>query len=335
MRASAAEIAEDVMRAAQLAASLEVSGWPKPGNVHRTRDFLDTRFEHYLAGSIAMGPAVREAALQGVRVAIGEIEASEIGVGRHVKRSVSDVRRWHGGGNTHLGVSLLFIPLAAAAGLTFASRGKVEPGPLRGSVRRVMESTQPQDAVDAYDAIVEASSAALGRLGDSEAPDLFDGDARVKILERGVSLYEAMRVASRWDNVAREWATGMEASFEVGYPTFRRVFDETRDVNIATVHAFLTILARHPDTFIARKVGAREAADVREAVRIGLGKSREVSGRAEEVLGLGGLLTEEGRRALFELDEDLRGPGHELNPGTTADLTASSLLVAVLCEFRP
>ena len=32
---------------AQLAAALEVSGWPKPGNVHRTADFTDTRFEHY------------------------------------------------------------------------------------------------------------------------------------------------------------------------------------------------------------------------------------------------------------------------------------------------
>jgi len=55
------------MRAAQLAACLEVSGTPKPGNVHRAFDFPDTRFEHFLAGGVALGPATREVAGGGVR----------------------------------------------------------------------------------------------------------------------------------------------------------------------------------------------------------------------------------------------------------------------------
>ncbi|GAI37651.1 unnamed protein product, partial [marine sediment metagenome] len=36
---------EDIARAAQLASALEVSGYPKPGNVHRTADLKGMTFE--------------------------------------------------------------------------------------------------------------------------------------------------------------------------------------------------------------------------------------------------------------------------------------------------
>jgi len=68
------------------------------------------------------------------------------------------------------------------------------------------------------------------------------------------------------------------------------------------------------------------------AVELGMSVAREVSRRAGEALRLGGLTTEEGRRAVLELDKNLRGRG--INPGTTADLTASSLLVAILAGLR-
>ncbi|MEM1607345.1 MAG: triphosphoribosyl-dephospho-CoA synthase, partial [Candidatus Bathyarchaeia archaeon] len=65
------EITEYIRQRAELAAALEVSGWPKPGNVHRTRDHADARFEHFLAGSIALGPSTAAAALRGIMAAKG------------------------------------------------------------------------------------------------------------------------------------------------------------------------------------------------------------------------------------------------------------------------
>ena len=126
--------ADDVMRCAQLAAAIEVCGWPKPGNVHRTVDFPDTRFEHFIAGAIALGPTMREAALKGMMVGLGKLEIDKVGVGKLVKSAVSDVNKWHKGGNTHLGVSLLFTPLAVAAGLTYSTNGRIEAEDLRGNV---------------------------------------------------------------------------------------------------------------------------------------------------------------------------------------------------------
>ncbi|MCK4382115.1 MAG: triphosphoribosyl-dephospho-CoA synthase, partial [Candidatus Lokiarchaeota archaeon] len=49
-----------MIRCVNLSSLLELSGWPKPGNVHRTRNFEDTRFEHFLAGITAIQPNFRE-----------------------------------------------------------------------------------------------------------------------------------------------------------------------------------------------------------------------------------------------------------------------------------
>ena len=51
--------------------------------------------------------------------------------------------------------------------------------------------------------------------------------------------------------------------------------------------------------------------------------------RARHVLSLGGIGTPEGRRAGVELDAHLRSDGNKLNPGTTADLVAACLFVAL------
>ena len=45
---------EKIAKIAQIASCLEVSGYPKPGNVHRTRDFDDMVFEDFLISVILM-----------------------------------------------------------------------------------------------------------------------------------------------------------------------------------------------------------------------------------------------------------------------------------------
>ena len=47
------------------------------------------------------------------------------------------------------------------------------------------------------------------------------------------------------------------------------------------------------------------------------------------VQSLGGIGTADGRRAGVELDAYLRSDGNKLNPGTTADLVAACLFVAL------
>ena len=93
-----------IARSAQLALLLEVSAYPKPGNVDRTHNFRDTSYEHFIASSVAVYPVLREAAV------------GDRGVGELVRMGVEESMLWQRGGNTHFGALLLLMPLAMAAG---------------------------------------------------------------------------------------------------------------------------------------------------------------------------------------------------------------------------
>jgi len=333
------EIADYVMLSAQLASLIEISEGPKPGSVSRTADLPLERaglYEHFVAGAVAIGPAVREATLRGVEVGQNKLEVSEIGIGRYIKQALQSVKRWHCAGDTHSGPVLLFIPLAAAAGKTFAETGEMGLKDLRGNVKLVTRSTTPQDAVDVYEIMAMACSPKeIGHVTGERAPDLYDKDAKRKLLEEGISLYDTMKAAD-WDDFCREWVNGMKISFEIGYPTLVEIFEEAHDINTATVHTFLTILSKFEfgDTCIARWVGLKETDEVREAVTIGAEKAKWISDRASLILKLGGLKTKEGIEELGRLDEALRQGKGESYPATAADLTASSLFIAILHGLR-
>lgn len=316
-----------VMECAQLAAALEVSGYPKPGNVHRTADFDDLRFEDFLSSSIALGPPMRRVARRGLAASKGRVPLSRIRIGEAIKDAVDETTRWQKGGNTHLGTILLFVPLAAAAGLC-GSIGAISPLSLRHNVGKVVGATTNEDAANTFETIAKTTPQTLGRLSDNTAPDL---KARRRSVQR-ITLLDAMRHSSRWDGVASEWATSFEKVFAVGYPELLEVFGETRDVNVATVHTFLFLLSRFSDTFMARKIGLRRTPYIEEAVKIGVEETSWVAESAKEALRLGGLTTREGGALILGLDGRLRGSG--LNPGTTADLTGASLMVALLCGWR-
>ncbi len=330
MKATISTTADQIMLCAQLGATLEVSGYPKPGNVHRTADFQSTRFEDFLTGSVVLGPSIRRVARRGILVASGHLNLDQLRIGRSVKESVNATARWHKGGNTHLGTVLLFAPLAAAAGLC-GSIDAINPLDLRKNLGKSIGATTPEDAADVFETISEATPRTLGRL-KSEGQDLLsspEGQNKVRM-----TLHEAMLHSSSWDGIASEWATSMEKVFTVGFPTIVEAFVRTRDINVAVVDAFLTLLWRFPDTFVARKVGLRETPYVEDAVRVGLERTKWIAEEARTAVELGGLATSNGRKKVELLDLRLRSSEGGLNPGTTADLTAGSLMVALLCGWR-
>jgi triphosphoribosyl-dephospho-CoA synthase len=284
---------------------------------------------------VVLGSSVEVAAKKGMRVAKGGLDVSRIGIGRLVKQAVSDISESHRGGNTHLGVCLLFVPLAASAAKAYGETGGISPSVLRGNVKEVMRTTTPQDAVAVYEAITLVSTPhELGRLSGRLAPDLYDKRAAKRILEEGLSLFDIMANASSYDTIARELATGMELSFSLGYEALIETFNRTGDINTATVHTFLRILSEVPDTFIARKVGLKKVNDIDKAVEIGITDTKWISETAEQVLSLGGLTTAKGTSALWGFDRKLQSLGKDYSPGTTADLTAAALMIALLCGLK-
>lgn len=338
----AEKIPDFVASSAQLASLLEVSGYPKPGNVHRTKDFSDLRYEHFLAGGVAIGESVRKSAEAGLKVGRGEIDYSEAGIGEKINRGVRAVLGSHNGGNTHLGILLLFVPLAVSAGRVLWDGEGAKVKPLREHFDRAMKSTTSEDSLEVYEAVRTANGISGGEgvegheksswLGKEEKSRLSvtDEGTRDRLSREEISLYDWMEVSAGWDGIARAMTSGLEASMEVGLPALKEAYEKTGDINVAIVHSYLGILSEYPDTFIARKIGLEETPNIAKAVEMGMEKAKEISGRSGSVLEAGGLTTEEGRKELRGLDKDLQGEDGGLNPGTTADLTAVSIMVALL-----
>jgi triphosphoribosyl-dephospho-CoA synthase len=279
--------AADIAVAAQLACLLEASA-PKPGNVSPGRHFADARYEDFLASAAAIG-----APLAG---------AGERSVGATVRLAVDAAARWTRS-NTNLGIVLLLSPLARAAVASQSGSGFNRS--LRDSLRRVLDATSLDDARDVYAAIRRASPGGLGR---AEAQDVAS--------EPTITLLETMRLAADRDSIAREYATGFEITFESGAPALDRARHDGLSWDEAIVETFLAVLALHPDTHVARRGGARLAA--------------EISTAAQAVLAAGGVRTVAGRRAVDAMDRRMRDPQNLANPGTTADLTAAAIFVVLL-----
>lgn len=313
---SSTETAEHVSKCLELAILLEVSAYPKPGNVHRTVDFQETKYEHFLASAVAVAPPFKHAAERGIKVSEGKIGPADVEIGSIIKDAVEDVSLWQSDGNTLLGAIILLSPIAVAAGML--GKEKFSPSKLRKNIKVIVESSTPMDAVNVYDAIQIAKPNGLGK-----APklDVTDPASKQKLLDDQVTLFEVFKIASSYDSIASEWVNNYSITFDLGYPYFVQQLKETADVNTATVHAFLKILSEVPDTFISRKVG--------------LAKAKKISVEARRVLEKGGLTTSSGRNLLEKFDKNLRDPDHNLSPGTTADITEAVLAISILNGYRP
>jgi triphosphoribosyl-dephospho-CoA synthase len=308
---------DEIAAALELALLLEVSAYPKPGNVHRMRDFENTRFEHFLASAAALVPHFRLAALRGRKIADGSIHSGELMIGERIKRAVESCSEWQRGGNTSLGAILLLIPISYAAGMVPPGKA-LRAQEIRKNLRIVARGTNKVDAVNAYRAISHASPAGMGKVPEL---DINDKDSLTRIRKQNISLFDIFRISSGYDTISSEWVRGFPVTFEIGLPFLVRELHATGDINTAVVDTYLRILSEVPDTLVARKLG--------------IGRAREVSLMAKRVLKVGGMKTSRGRKEAEEMDKSLQRADHQCNPGTTADLTASTLSILLLSGYRP
>lgn len=296
-----------IAKTAEIASLLEVSGHPKPGNVHRTRDFPDMVFEDFLISGVAIGDTMKKAAERGSKYGENEESLHKIELGKLMKEAVVETDKWIAN-NTNLGIVMLLTPIAAAAGMS----SKTEE--IQDNVDNIMRASTPQDAVNLYDAI---NIAQAGGMGEQEELDVGSEDAKKQLLDKNINMFDVLDLSSQWDMLAFELTRTMPVTFGIGYPTYRDV-KAIHGINMATVQTFLTILSIYPDTLIARKYGVETA--------------QEVSAEASSIIAEGGILTDKGKELIDDYDKNLIKK--EFNPGTTADLTASSVMVALLDEYN-
>ena len=267
-------------------------GVPKPGNVTYERDFSNLQYEDYLLSAIAIGNTFEK--------------SSNYGVGQTILQAIQATRRFVNI-NTNLGTVLLLAPLVKAGTISPGSQLVISPHfnrieKLREDLSFVLANLTVADAQDTVTAI---------RLSDGGG-SAWD-DWTIIPEQPSISLLKAMALLQNRDSIASEYLSRFRITFEVGYPVLESTYCTLGKLAPAILQAYLSILAKVPDTSIARKEGMK--------------KADEVASWATDVLNAGGVFTENGQSAIQELDTALRSSPLALYPLTTADLTIASIFL--------
>jgi triphosphoribosyl-dephospho-CoA synthase len=198
------------------------------------------------------------------------------------------------GTNTNLGTLLLIAPLAKVPRAV----------PVAAGIESVLAALDADDASDTYRAIQVARPGGLGRVTQA---DIDDGPVG--------SLRDVMGLAADRDLVARQYVNGFRELLGNALPLLLAGLNRGCPLDHALVDAQLRLLAETPDSLIARKCGPELAG--------------EASTRARAVLAAGSPSDATFHREAAAFDFWLRSDGNRRNPGTTADLLAAALFVAL------
>lgn len=198
--------------------------------------------------------------------------------------------------NTNLGIVLLFAPLCLA--IERCSHFDELQSELEG----VLKELSIQDAEDGYKAIRLAHAGGLGKVDNQDINDT-----------PTITLLQAMNDAKNRDSIAAQYLNNYNDIFQLGLPKLTDAIICGETLEWATTFAYLCLLSNIPDTLIGRKQGQTEAKRVSNKALYfidKINKSNELKDYSAE---------------LDLWDKELKRDA--INPGTTADLTATTLLL--------
>ena len=230
-------------------------------------------------------------------VAIGPImeNANRASLGQTILSAIQSTRDVTSA-NTNLGIVLLLGPLAAVP------IGEC----LETGVQEILVGLTPDDSRNVYEAIrlanpggINPEGEAVTEMNTSETPPN--------------DLLAAMNTAAHRDMIARQYAENFRDVFQFVVPQLCNHQNASIPDRIVATH--LELMREFPDSLIQRKCGIQIA--------------KESSMRAAQVLSSGPLGSEIYNSALADFDFWLRCDGNRRNPGTTADLIAAGLFVAL------
>jgi triphosphoribosyl-dephospho-CoA synthase len=206
------------------------------------------------------------------------------------------------GCNTNLGIVLGSAPLVHAA----LQRDRHES--LYSALERTLSGLTVTDASHAYEAIRLARPAGLGQHADHDVANAAQ-----------ITLLEAMQLAAHRDSIAALYASRYALVVHHLLPLYRAARGQWCSEAWAAAKVFMFCLALIPDTHIMRKHGPETALSVRNrAIR-----TLDRFDRADDPVMM--------QDALMEWDRSLKTAG--VNPGTSADLTVLTALLADVLEI--
>ncbi len=197
------------------------------------------------------------------------------------------------GGNTQFGAILLLAPLVRAAAR----------GPLGASrATEVVDETTVDDAAGFYRAFEHVDVAIDDPPAGLEPLDVRRGDDAIPALRRRELTWgDIMAASADVDGIGAEWTNGFPRTFAAA----ERLVTGDSPVSQRAAAVYLELLAEEPDTFVITQHDTDTATEVRDRAAAALAGEEDVTALATEFVDRG------------------------INPGTTADIVAGGLFVAL------
>jgi triphosphoribosyl-dephospho-CoA synthase len=230
-------------------------------------------------------------------------------VGERIEAAVQAT--WAAAGcNTNLGILLLCAPIALAVERRPEA---VTPAALQEAIEAVLADLDLSDAQACYRAIARARPGGLGAAASQDVQQ-----------PPSVDLRAAMALVAQRDSIARQYRDGYADLFGLGLTALGKGFSlmatpEAGEANVNTVAAvqrlYLTLLSRFADSHIVRNHGEAVAHIVMAAAQAWVEQARAAAPLDADP-------------GFVAWDASLKAD--RINPGTTADLTVATLLIAGL-----
>lgn len=219
----------------------------------------------------------------------------DLTVGERILQSIQATRRVVNC-NTNLGIVLLFAPLCQAV----QSCETFDELPERLQV--VLNNLTVDDAIDCYQAIRLAEAGGLGKQDQQDISAV-----------PTITLLEAMDLAKNRDQIAQQYINNFNTLWDLSLPSLTKAINSGESVEWATAFAYLKLLSKALDSLISRKQSTALATKVSERAKQFVIQIEE-TGNVETHFD-----------ALTHWDKELKEKA--INPGTSADLIAATLLL--------
>jgi triphosphoribosyl-dephospho-CoA synthase len=224
--------------------------------------------------------------------------------GELVLKAIENTMEWHRAQNVHFGAFLLLVPLLNV----WDSKSKEE------ACINATENLKKSSHFDSLN-ILRAFKLSSARVMNAGKLDLTSDRTEFEIEERRINLFRWMKMAPRENLIARELTENYRISL-LGANKICESFKDHGDINLAVLKCYYSLLSEYRDPLIIAKFGEGVAA--------------EVSRRASEINRV--ISDPSANFKIQEFDDDLVKRG--INPGTIADLTISSIYLALMDGLR-
>ncbi|MHA1197927.1 MAG: triphosphoribosyl-dephospho-CoA synthase [Candidatus Heimdallarchaeaceae archaeon] len=314
-----------IAQSSVLAHNLLYANDTKPGGASFKNEFQDTKTEHFLAGASSLFSPIFGLAKRGILVAENHLWYEDAEIGYFIQKALEKSQTWYkSSGNTILGTLLMFTPITLGIANSFANEGmktniKLNLDNVIYITEQFLKNSTTEDCIYLTKALNKSISKNV--LPSEKEEDNFNSFLEIHNNER-TNLYDFTKFYKDRDLVFYEISHKYQTTMKIGFPTFLRCYEEDQNFKTAIAQTYITLMSEKKDTHIAKRFGNEIASKVNK--------------RAKEIIKAGGVFTQDGLGLIIELNEYLTTSNKRvINPGTAADITATTIFLALIQGYRP